>query len=136
MKLLRPAAAALTALAVASTLAGCVTLGTVTNPINQSEVFQLENAYGVAQSAAVAYTALPRCAAGTHATATTICSEHAIIVTLATDDQKARLALTALESFARNPANYPGLSYVGLLKAAQLAVSTLSQIEATNGIGG
>lgn len=116
-----------------SLMAGCTTL--IQNPVNQTQVYSLENAFGVAQSAAVAYTKLPRCAAGTHASAANICSEHAIIVQLASADQKARLALTAAESFARDPGNYPGLSYADLIKAAQLAVTTLSQIEAVNGIG-
>jgi hypothetical protein len=132
MKLLTTAAL----LALAFIMAGCTTLfPTVTNPINQTQIYGLENAYGVAQSAAVAYTKLPRCAAGVHASATNICSEHAIIVQLASADQKARLALTAAESFARDPGNYPGLSYADLIKAAQLAVTTLSQIEAVNGVG-
>lgn len=98
------------------------------------QVYQIENAYGIAQSAAVAYSALPRCPAGSQASVTNVCATHAIIATLATDDQKARTALTALESFARNPANYPGLTFSGLLAAAQLAVSTLSNIEAEDGI--
>ena len=115
-------------------LAGCTTL--FQNPVNQTQVYSLENAYGVAQSAAVAYTHLPRCAAGARASAANICSEHAIIVQLAAADQKARLALTAAESFSRDPGNYPGLSYADLIKAAQLAVTTLSQIEAVNSIGG
>jgi hypothetical protein len=65
MKLL--SAIALGAMAcLAVPLAGCTTLlPTVTNPINQSQVYNLENAYGVAQSAAVAYTALQRCPART-----------------------------------------------------------------------
>ena len=132
MKLLR--LAALMALAcVVLPIAGCTTL--IHNPVNQTQVYQLENAYGLAQSAAVAYSALPRCKAGTSATVTNVCATHAIVAALATDDAKARTALTALESFSRNPANYPGLTFSGLLSAAQLAVTTLTTIEAQNGIG-
>ena len=115
-------------------LAGCTTL--IHNPVNQTQVYQLENAYGLAQSAAVAYSALPRCKAGTSATVTNVCATHTIIAQLATADQKARIALTAVESFSRNPANYPGLSFSQLIATAQSAVTALSQIEAVNSIGG
>lgn len=105
-------------------LAGC---GTVPNPISQVQVYQLENGYGVAQSGAVAYAALPRCAAQP----VQPCSKAKVVVALAKADKQARLALDAVEAFARNPSNYPGLSYPALLSAAQTAVATLQQIEAT-----
>lgn len=131
MKLLR--LAALMALACfVLPIAGCTTL--IHNPVSQTQVYQLENGYGVAQSAAVAYSALPRCSAGTSATATNVCATQAIIKQLATADQKARIALTAVENFARNPNNYPGLSFSQLIATAQSAVTALSQIEAVNGV--
>lgn len=113
-------------------LAACAT---VPNPISQSEVYGVENGYGVVQSAALAYIALPRCGAGQTTSLASVCSEHRVIVQLANADQKARIALNALEAFARNPKNYPGLSFSALLATAQSAISTLQQIESTNQIG-
>lgn len=104
----------------------------LTTPINQTQAYQLENAYGVVQSAAVAYTALPRCKVP--ASATNICSEKSVIRQLAKADGNVRLALNALEAFTRNPANYPGLSYTGLVAAAQQAIDVFRQIETTNGV--
>lgn len=113
-------------------LAGCAT---IPNPISQSEVYGVENGYGVAQSAAVGYAALPRCPAGQNTSLANVCSQHGVIVQLARADAKARIALNALEAFARNPKNYPGLSFGALLATAQSAISTLQQIESTNQIG-
>jgi len=103
-------------------LGGCASFP---NPLTQAQVFQLENGYGVAQSAAVAYTALPRC----RAPAVAPCARAEVVAKLATADKKARVALDALEKFSRNPENYPGLSYAQLLAAAQQAVATLQQIQ-------
>lgn len=113
-------------------LAGCAR---ITNPINQTEVYGVENAYGVAQSAALGYIGLRRCGAGETTSLANVCSEHGVIVKLANADQKARIALNALEAFARNPANYPGLSFSALVSTAQQAVSVFQQIESTNKIG-
>lgn len=106
----------------------------IPNPITPTVAYNLQASYGVAQSAAVSYTELRRCADGVHASITNICSEHAVIVKLADADAKARIALTALEQFSRNPDNYPGLTFAGLVAAAQSAVSVLVQIERSNGV--
>ena len=121
--------AALLALA----LAGC-SLNAVTNPVDKTFVFQAENAYGVVQSAALAYTALPFCAPGQHASTTVYCKEQPIVVKLAVADAKVKIARKALNSFVLNPANYPGLTYGQLIGAFQLAVQTMSEIEAENGV--
>lgn len=112
-------------------LAACAT---VPNPISQTTAYTLSNAYGIAQSAAVAYTALPFCAKGTHASATVYCKEQPIVIQLANADAKVRVAQKSLEAFVRNPANYPGLSYGQLFAALQSAVTFFSQLEATNGV--
>ena len=116
---------------LAFALAGCGPT-VLTTPVNQTQAYQIENAYGVVQSAAVAYTALPRCKAP--ASATNICSDRAVIRQLAKADSQARLALNALEAFTRNPANYPGLTYTGLIAAAQQAITVLREIETANGV--
>jgi hypothetical protein len=113
-------------------LAGCASIKT---PINQTQVYGIENAYGVAQSAALGYIGLRRCGAGEVTSLGHICSQHSVIVKLANADQKARIALNALEAFTRDPKNYPGLTFSGLVSAAQQAVSVFQQIESTNQIG-
>lgn len=115
-------------LAAALALASCGTV--LKNPLQPSLVFNLENAYGVAQAAALTYSKWPRCSA----TVTVVCSRASVVVQLGEADKKARIALAALEAFVRNPSNYPGLSYAGLLAAAQSAVAALQQIESTNGL--
>lgn len=102
-------------------LAGCKT---ITVPINQTQAYQLENAYGIAQSAAIAYTKLPRCTE----IVVKVCSKASVVVSLAAADKKARIALKALEDFTRNPKNYPGLTFSGLFDAAKLAISTFKEI--------
>lgn len=112
-------------------LAGCAVFQ---NPISQTTAFEVINGYGLAQSVAVAYTKLPFCAAGTHASGTSYCKEQSIVRKLADADASANIARRALEAFVHNPANYPGLTYAGLLGAFQLAVTTFSKIEAQNGV--
>lgn len=112
-------------------LAACAV---IRNPISQTTAYEVITAYGIAQSAAVAYTKLPFCPPGQHASATLYCKEQRIVIRLADADGRARIAQRALESFVRNPANYPGLTYVGVLQAFQSAVTAMSQIEAQNGV--
>lgn len=116
------------ALGVALAVASCGTV--LKNPLQPSLVYNLENAYGVAQASAVSYTKLQRCSASV----TVLCSRASVVIQLAGYDSKARIALTALESFVRNPKNYPGLSYATLLAAAQEAISAFQQIENSNGV--
>lgn len=115
-------------------LTGCAVLPKVALPVNEQEVFTLESAYGVAQSAAVGYTALARCTPGTHASVTNVCSEAGVVVALAGDNRKALIALRTLESFVRNPANYPNLSYSVLLASAQSAMQQFKDLESTSGV--
>lgn len=109
-------------MACALALGGCAS--GIKNPIKSSEVYQLENAYGVAQSAGVGYVKLPRCST----VPTPPCSKAKNVVAIGEADVKARAALNALEDFARNPANYPELSYSNLLSAAQQAIALFSQL--------
>lgn len=116
---------------LAFALAGCGPT-VLTTPVNQTQAYQLENAYGVLQSTAIAYTALPRCKVP--ASVVNVCSEKTVIRQLAKADGQVRLALSALEAFTRNPANYPGLTYTGLIAAAQQAIDVFRQIETSNGV--
>jgi hypothetical protein len=112
-------------------LGGCAT---IPNPISKTAAYGVVAAYGAAQQAALTYDRLPTCAAGTHFSATNPCSEHSVKVQIANADAKAQIARRALEAFVRNPANYPGLTYAGLLAAFNDARTAFSQIVATTGV--
>lgn len=120
-------------------MAACTTLNpfaTVTNPINQTEVYQLGNAYGSAKAVAVGYAALPLCPAGTKIGTANVCHDKGVLKTIAKDIHAADTAYQALAAFSRTPANYPGLNFTQLLTTAKDAITTLSQIEASYNIGG
>ena len=137
MRYLKPLAGAAMACLLLSA-AGCTTINpfaTVTNPINQTEVYQLGNAYGAAKALAVGYAALPLCPAGTAIGVTNICHDRGVLKSIAADVHAADTAYTALQAFARNPANYPGLNFSQLLSTAEGAIATVSQIEAQYNIG-
>jgi hypothetical protein len=102
-------------------LAAC---GTIANPVSSTAIYNIENAYGVAQAAAVAYTRLPRCGVPP-------CSTHAVIVQLATADKNARLALDNAEAFVRTN---PQLSASAAIIEAQNALLLFQQIEASYGV--
>jgi len=107
-------------------LAGCAS---IVNPIQGTQVFELENAYGVAQAGAIAYVKLPRC----QSPAVAPCSQATTVVALASADKKARIALNALEDFSRSPQNYPTLQFGDLFRAAQASISVFSQLSNSKG---
>lgn len=111
-------------LTIALILGGCASFS---NPVSQTQIYQLENAYGVAQTAAVAYTRLPRCVPPD----TALCSQYNVIVKLAAADQTARTTLQDAETFIR--AN-PTLSATSVISAAQAALRLLQQIETQYGV--
>lgn len=111
-------------------MAALVSCGAIKNPLQPSLAYNLENAYGIAQASAIAYTKLPRCTA----VQTTLCSKATIVVKLASYDKVATTALAQLEAFVRNPANYPGVTYTSLFSAAQNAIAAFSAIEQENGV--
>jgi hypothetical protein len=138
MRLLKPVLGLALACLVLLPLADCTTFNpfaSVTNPLNQTEVYQLGNAYGTAKALAVGYAALPLCPAGTAITITNLCHAKSVLKTIQADVHAADTAYTALQAFARNPANYPGLNFTQLLQTAEGAIATLSQIEAQYNIG-
>lgn len=112
-------------------LAACAT---VPNPLKENEVYGGVAAYGVGQTAIKAYGHLPYCASGTTTSATNYCQDPAIEVKLADANAAVSIARKALESFVRNPANYPGLTYPQLYQTYQQAEAALSQIAAQFGV--
>lgn len=122
------------ALMLVAALAGCGPT-VFPNELHQNEVYGASAAYGATlQTAIKAYGHLPYCAKGTTTTLTNYCQDPVVEVKLADANAKVAIARKAIENFTRNPANYPGLTYSGLLGAYQLAQTTLSQIAATSGV--
>lgn len=113
-------------------LGACAQLGPkVETPISPEQVYLVENGYGVLQSAALVYDKLPSCDG-----VVVLCSDPKVVKALAEADAKARVALDALESFTRNPANYPNTTYGSLFQAAQVAVEAFRKIELNNKLEG
>lgn len=112
-------------------LAGCAT---VPNPVPAGTAYAGGAGYAVVQKAIQAYGHLPYCVKETTTSTTNYCQDPAIEVKLAKADGAVVTAYHALENFTRNPANYPGLTYAGLLTAFQQAETAASQIAATYGV--
>jgi hypothetical protein len=119
------------AAALAVSLAGC---STVPNPIHQNEVYGAAAGLGISQKAIQLYGHLPFCAVGTTTSVTNYCQDPAVEVKLSKANASVSIARKALESFTRNPANYPGLTYAQLYDTYQKAQAALSQIAAENGV--
>ena len=107
-------------------LEGCAA---ISNPVQSTQVFELENAYGVAQGAAIGYVKLPRCQLGT----VPPCAKDSTVVALGEADKRARIALNAVEDFSRSPQNFPTLQFGDLFRVAQEAIGVFSQL--ANGKG-
>lgn len=116
-------------------LAGCANFAPHldTTPVTQTEVFQLGNAYGVAQSAAVSYASFPQCSEAMGITK--LCRSPAVTKLLAQYDAAFNTAYLRLTAFVRDPANYPGLSFGQLYSAAQSALATLTDAEKAYNVG-
>jgi len=96
----------------------------------QQSTYDLENAYGVVQSAAVAYTKLPYCVSG----GTPVCKKPAVVIKLAAYDKNARDALNALETYVRNPANTNSVTITSLMNAASASLQVMTAYESVQGI--
>lgn len=127
MRLLQFAAGVMLALM----LANCASAPN--NPITESQVFTLENSYGVVQSAALAYTLLRPCAEGEALGLTAICKSQEVVAKLASADKKARGALDSLELFVRNN---PKLDARALYDGAQLAIKAFRDLATSNKLAG
>jgi uncharacterized membrane protein len=116
------------ALACAVTLGGCAT---IQNPVNTTQLAQVESAYGVALSIAVAYRNLPLCKTGNPTSLTNICAKRSVVVKLQSADRDAQIAMVSARQFVRNN---PTLSAASVIGIAQNAVATLQAIEQNEGI--
>lgn len=118
--------------ALALGLAGCQTVGLPSLNLNtavaMNTVYGVENAYGVAITAADAAKSLPLCATGTTPGATNICVKRSFIVGLQPKVSKARQAVNNMVAFQKA---YPTLDVTNVLSAAQTAVSDLQSFLAS-----
>jgi hypothetical protein len=117
---------------LASGLALC-SCASIVNPISQTQVYQLENAYGIAQAQGVAYVQFKRCAPGTHIGPTNLCSTAQGVVQIGKADKAARTALDAAQTFVTQN---PTLDASSVISAAQTALQTLQSIETTLDVEG
>ncbi len=117
-------------------LSGCATpFGTkvgevfttgIANPITTTQIYNLEAAYGVALSGAVAYRERPRCTKTALESISNICARRSIVVKLQDADRKAQIALANLKNFVN--AN-PTFDASALFDAATTAVTTFNQLQ-------
>lgn len=107
-------------------IGGVAACATVPNPLHPNEVAVLQQAYLGLQQGFITYGQLPKCGPQ----ALVVCHKPAVLAAAQAADPKAVLAIGALERFVRNPNNYPGLTYGGLLANAKGAIATLEAIKA------
>lgn len=123
---------ALAALACGLVLAGCQSVQLpsldLSNTVTLNTIYGVENAYGIAASAANAYKALPLCHTGTTPGAANICARRSVIVRLQGAMARARLAVNNAVHFARA---YPSLDITNVLGAAQTALLDVQQVLAS-----
>lgn len=105
-------------------LMSCVGLQSFTNPVGRTQLVEIESAYGIALSVAVAY----RNACAAKKIAATC---RPIVAQLQSADRKAQGAIAALRAFVR--AN-PTVSAASLAAAAWAAVDNFKAVEATYGV--
>ena len=116
------------AVTLAFSLAACAT---ISNPVGTTQLAQIESAYGVALSVAVAYRNLPLCRTGTTPSVQNICAKRSVIVRLQAADRNAQGALVAARRFVRNN---PTISAASAIGAAQAAVADFQATEAQYGL--
>lgn len=103
----------------------------VNNPVSRNNLAQVESAYGIALTAAVAYRRLPLCKAGETASLTRLCAQRGVILTLQAADRQARVAVVAARDFVRN---HPTLNAVDILILAKNAVDQFRAVIDANRI--
>lgn len=117
------------ALALGLVLAGCQTAAlpslNLANAVTLNTIYGIENAYGVAVSAANAYKALPLCRTGTVPSATNICARRSVVVRLQAAMARARLAVNRMVAFAKT---YPSVDLTNLVSAARAALIDVQDI--------
>lgn len=110
-------------------LAGCQTVSLPSLNLNAAvslnTIYGIENAYGIAVSAANAYKALPLCRTGSVPGAANVCAKRSVIVNLQAAMRKARLAVNNLVGFQKA---YPSVDITNTLSAAQSALIGVQQV--------
>ncbi len=92
--------------------------------INETSIYQLGNAYGVVQSAAITYASLPKCLKP--ASATNWCRTTDVTAKLADYDRTFVSAYEGLQAFIRNPATKDGLTVIELYAVASGALNSMT----------
>ncbi len=104
---------------------------TIQNPINTTQLAQVESGYGIALSAAVAYLNLPLCRTGTSASLSNICAQRSVIVKLQAAAAKTQGAIVAARNFIKNNPTINVASAVGI---AQAALNDFQTVESMYGV--
>lgn len=112
-------------------VSGCAIFTHFDNPVTKDRLANIESAYGIALSAAVAYRNLRMCKKNEDATPLNICAKRSIIIKLQNADRSAQVALVNARQFI---ADHPLLDAFDVLNAAQQAITTFQTINASNGI--
>ena len=108
---------------------GTSLLAPIQNPVSRTTLAEVESAYGIVLTAAVAYRRLPLCRRGEVASATRLCADRGVILVLQAADRKARVALLSARSFVRN---HPTLNAVDIILLAKHAVEDFQNVAAAN----
>lgn len=96
--------------------------------ITPAAVYQLGNAYGVAQSAAISYALLPDCPSGEKMTLTVWCRDIAVVRQIAGYDAEFVRQYPKLTKWATDPATINGLNLAETYAAAVSALTGMQTI--------
>lgn len=110
---------------------GCAIFTRFENPVTIDRLANIESAYGIALSAAVAYRNIRLCKKNEDPTPLNICSKRNVILQLQSADRSAQVALTNARAFVKE---HPYLDAFDVLNAAQQAVSTFQAISYSYGV--
>lgn len=114
----------LVAMVLAVSLSACAALNTMRNPVSRTALVEIESAYGLVLSGAVAYR-------NSCARKTIPPSCRPIVVRLQGADRVAQASITALRNFVRNN---PELNAPALVQAAWQAIEDFKAIAAASGL--
>lgn len=100
---------------------------TVQNPVGPAQLAEVENAYGIALSAAIAYRKLPLCSAIVQLP----CSNRTVVLELQSLDRTVQAALRAARTFVRNNQTVNAAS---ALQALEVAITDFQSVAQQNGV--
>lgn len=109
-------------------LGGCAS---IKNPINNNTLGGIIDAYGIADSALIAYRGLPRCTVKNNFSVTNICHKRSVLISAQAYDKATNDAINRAVAFQRANPTIDASSYIA---AAQGALSTFQSFEAVNGV--